>query len=462
MRASRVPVEYLHGVSGEATAAVKGGSWRSVLRDLPLLAKSVPGRTASGDAEPMRARVALVATAPTHPVLCADVLRVLAQSVDVELYGCGFDVSVPEGLPVVRTGRLDDYAIRTLGALRRRARHYRACSTRIDPILAGLDGSRWAGAEGLVAARLPVIVDRVGYHSEQCLRFVEANAPQLVMMMDEKSMIGRVLTRACAKAGIATLDMQHGVLVSGPGLRGVDYSKLCVFGEAARDVLVEWGVNGERVAVTGSPRLDELAAMASRSRRARSRGEVAQELGLDPEKPIVLAATQTVVYTITPRAKHDFVSGLVETAHRGVAQVIVKKHPYETDGIVDRLAAGASGVVVTTEGHLPDLIGAADVVTTIHSTVALEALIVGRPVVIFRPEGMAELIGYTSEGAAAVARDAAGLPGALAEAVRTGSSASTRTRDDFLGRHVLLDGGSARRIAELALDLAAPSAAEAR
>lgn len=445
MHAAGVAGGHLDANAAEPATQVTGGSFRTVLRDLPLLAKRAPARLAA-----RRPRVALVATAPTHPLLSRDVLAKLQRDVDVEIYGCGFDAAAPEGLSDVRIGRLDEYAVRSIGTLRRRARHYRAIVGGLDAVLADLDKRRWDGAGAMVATRLPVTVDRVGYYAEQCMSFTRSAAPDLVMMMDEKSMLGRVMTRACAAAGIPTLDAQHGMLWASPSLRGVDYSKLCVFGGATRDALVECGVDPAHIEVTGCPRFDALAQA-----KPASRDDVVGSLGLDPARPVVLAATQPIKFTITPRAKHDFVLGLVQSARAGHGQVIIKKHPYETDDIVERLTSGVDGIAVTTAGDLTSLISVADVVTTIHSTVALEALIVGRPVVVFRPPDMPELVPYCSEGAADIARDIAQLSDVLASAVAVDPKTVAARREAFLNRHILLDGRSAERIAKMALALVA-------
>lgn len=430
---------------GKAAQKSKVGAMRTLARDVRLLGRKAPRRPQSD-----RARLAMLATGPTQPGLILDVVRILGeQDGELELYGSNFDVEAPEGVDVSHTGRLDDYSVRTISSMRRRARHYRTILAKLDAIRHDLDPEHWRWTDALVETRLPVIVDRVSYYADQALRFTETVRPDLIVMMDEKSLLSRLLPRACAASGVPTLDVQHGVLTSEPSLRGVAYSKLAVFGESTRDLLIERGVEPDTIEVTGCPRFDALAAAMPAPR-----DKVLAGLGLNRSKPVVMAATQPVKYTITSVTKYEFVSGLVEAVQAGVFQLIIKKHPYETDDIVERTAKGTRGVAVTSGGDLADLIRASDAVTTIHSTVALEALVLDRPVVVYQPAGTAELVPYCSEEAAELAQDAEGLRRALASVIGGGPAANRAKRDAFLARHLLLDGNSAHRIADLALSLA--------
>ncbi|RJQ52754.1 MAG: hypothetical protein C4521_09620 [Actinobacteria bacterium] len=430
-------------VSSPSLGAVKGGSMRTLIRDAALLAKSVPKIPASD-----RPRVAMVATGKTQPVLCADVLRLLAEDYAIELYGSGLTPLVPEDLTPVRLGRLDEYSVRTPSSLRVRARHYRYGLRHLDAIRRSLRLEHWRWTDSLIESRLPVIIDRATYYAHQALTFAERCHPDIALMMDEKSLLARLIPQACAADSIPTLDMQHGVLAPDATVRNLSYTKIAVFGDSTRDVLVETGTGPGSIEVTGCPRFDALAA-ASPAPRER----VLRESGLTGEKPVVLAATQPLKNTITTGAKREFVAGLARAAAGGHVQVLIKKHPYEKDAIVEQVCAGLDAVSIVEDGSLPDMIAASDAVTTIHSTVALEALILDRPVVVFRTPGTPVLVPYCSEEAADVAFDSESLAAALENAAMSGRGAAKAKRDAFLARHILLDGGSAERIAGLAMRL---------
>lgn len=422
--------------------ATKGGSMRTLLRDAPLLAKKAPRPPASD-----KRRVALVATAPTHLSLSLDVLEPLSREFALELYGAGFDPTPPEGLLPLRAGRLDSFSIRTSSTMRRRARHYRSGLRAIEPVRRSLSLEHWRWSDSLIESRLPVIIDRATYYAEQCLTFARSR-PDLVLMMDEKSLLSRLVPGACALNAVPTLDLQHGMLASDASMNYVEFTKFAVFGQATLEVLVDRGVRPESVEVTGCPRFDALAA----SRRA-PRDEVLARFGLDRDLPLVLAATQPMKYTITSAAKRAFIGALVSATEGGSFQLLVKKHPYEKDGIVEDLTASAKHVAVTADGPLADLVAASHVVTTIHSTVALEALILGRPVVVFQPEGMLSTLPYCTEEAAEVAADGEALAGALAAVIGPERQAAQAKRQAFLARHIRLDGHAADRIAALAREL---------
>jgi len=422
---------------------ISSGPMRTIARDVPLLVKSKP------DARPSeRPRIALVATSRTQPRLCVDVLKALTADAEIELYGSNFDVKAPGGLDVAHIGRLDYHSARSVASLRRRARHYRSLIRRVPAIRAGLEEERWRWTDPLIDTRLPAIIDRVTFYAEQCLSFARTAPPSLVMMMDEKSLIARLLPRACAMAGVPTLDMQHGVLASEPSLRGVAYSKLCVFGDSTKDALIEHGVDEATIEVTGCPRFDALAAT-----RPTPRAEVVHRLGLDIGRAVIMVATQPVKYTITPKVKQDFLEALVEAAASVGFQLLIKKHPHEKDDIVERAVEGLADVLVTRKGRLADMLSASDALVTVHSTVALEALILDRPVVAYRPDGMPELVPFCSREAADVARDGAELAERIRFLLGEGRDTGREKRARFLERHLLLDGKSTKRIHDLALRL---------
>jgi CDP-glycerol glycerophosphotransferase (TagB/SpsB family) len=137
-------------------------------------------------------------------------------------------------------------------------------------------------------------------------------------------------------------------------------------------------------------------------------------------------------------------------------QVIVKLHPDEADGSIERELADEAGLTrcsVVEGGDIVDYLLASDLVIVFFSTVGHEAILMGKPLIQI-PVGSGEgtIIPFTEEGGALDGSDLSRLGelvrGALAdEQVR---SELERGREAYIGRHVhAIDGHAADRVAEL-------------
>jgi CDP-glycerol glycerophosphotransferase (TagB/SpsB family) len=138
--------------------------------------------------------------------------------------------------------------------------------------------------------------------------------------------------------------------------------------------------------------------------------------------------------------------------------LVVKLHPYEDDGIAATVVAAArTPAVVVREFDLYQLVAAADVVLTGHSTVGLEAMTFDRDVIVVNFSSGPDLMPYAPAGAALRATSLDELRDALRllfeDAAVRQSLAEARERFvcHVVGR---LDGRASKRIAEVALGLA--------
>jgi Capsule polysaccharide biosynthesis protein len=201
------------------------------------------------------------------------------------------------------------------------------------------------------------------------------------------------------------------------------------------------------LAVTGSPRLDELAARvrAVRPERDRIRGE----FGAGPDDRVVLVASKFS----DVRAE---LPALLEAASTlpGV-RLIVKPHPADAADDYRRAAGAAARLHVTTpDADLGRLLAAADALVTINSTVALDAMVLGIPALVGGlPNNLSPFV------------DAGVMLGASPETTRARLETllyDRRARQELLDRaahyaaahDMRADGRAAVRAADVILDLA--------
>ena len=304
---------------------------------------------------------------------------------------------------------------------------------------------------------------------------IKRENPQLIILQDEYSEWQRSLLVAARKMYVPTLAIQHGVI--GPSHPGYyhaeektrDSSKAfpipdltAVYGKYTKEAL-EQTCNyppGSVVAV-GNHRFDYIPSYLSDT-STKTREAICKEFGLDPQKRIVLVATGALQsrygYPDHDRMLLDAVysAGLA----RPELQLVVKLHPKE-DGTLQRAMAvqmGLSDVVIVKE-RLVELLRICDLLVTMHSAVAMEAIAMGKPVVTVNLTGEKDPYPYAGSGAAiGVYRQKDLLPAVYAAL----EDQKTRRRLDqgrreFVQDHLHgADGRASERIVQLVARLMSP------
>jgi hypothetical protein len=229
-------------------------------------------------------------------------------------------------------------------------------------------------------------------------------SPRLVCLYAESSGLGRAAIEAARGLGVPTLGVQHGILY--PNY----YSYERTGADVARGtpIATTTAMHGEdgvrllesafrypkgRVVVTGSPRYDALAAEireVDRDARRESLGFAAHD------RVIVIASRYTGIRDTHKAAGPAFATLLKAVLRIDRARLIVKPHPAEPPGAYDRdIASAGSGdrVRVIADRSLTDILPAADLLVTVESLSATEALVAGVPVVILRhPSNLREVV----------------------------------------------------------------------
>lgn len=130
------------------------------------------------------------------------------------------------------------------------------------------------------------------------------------------------------------------------------------------------------IAVTGSPRLDDLIA-AMRTIRDEDVARVARECGAVDGRALVLFAGKE-------RQARRVLPALIRAAGaRDDVQLVVKPHPAETPEVYKETVAGARHVrLAAASAPLPLLLAAARAIVTVNSTVAIDGLALGVPALV--------------------------------------------------------------------------------
>lgn len=291
--------------------------------------------------------------------------------------------------------------------------------------------------------------------------------PDVVLTYAEAGGYGRALVLEARRRGIPCVALQHGFIYrhwlnylhepdemapspGNPHDRGFPLPDCTlVFDDFTREHLETQGrFPPDALRVTGSPRLDALAASAARLDEA-GRLALRASLGVPAGAPVALVA-----------AKHAQMGGgfaALVAAMRDMpgAWLVVKPHPAEGADPYLADAAGADRVVVAPrEADLGRLTAVASVLVTVNSTAAIEAMALDVPALVLDlPNNLSPFVEAGAMAGAARHEIAERLRSLMydQEARRTLGAA----RRAFLHRYgIRADGAAARRAAEAVLSFA--------
>lgn len=265
---------------------------------------------------------------------------------------------------------------------------WRSADLRRAAILSGYDTWRFVRHElaGVAYLQLPWsvrIMDEIG-------AALDSLKPRVALTYAEAGGWGRALVLEARRRGIAVCGLQHGFIhrhwmnyrhepdemadtAGSPGFPRPDLTLL--FDRFAMEHLTTRGsFPASALGIMGNPRLDELAEAAGRQTDA-TRQATRHRLGIHPDARVVLLATK---YRERAHAALQALFDAVGTMSN--VHLVVRCHPAETAGPYLTLAKGSSVITVAPAGvDLVSSLAVADLVVTVNSTVALEAMALGVP-----------------------------------------------------------------------------------
>jgi glycosyltransferase involved in cell wall biosynthesis len=292
--------------------------------------------------------------------------------------------------------------------------------------------------------------------------------PAVLCLYAESSGWGRAALAAAAAEGVRTVAVQHGILY--PKYYSYRHQageadcprpdRTAVFGAAARRFLVEkGGYSPGSLVLTGSPKFDALLERAARWDRSALRAR----LGVGEGEALLVVASR-----FRPiRETHHAIGAALPALLRAVeglqgARCVIKPHPAEPDGpyrhAVDE-ARAARTIVLPPSADLLELLHAGDVLVTVESLSAAEALVLGRPVVVLEmPNHLRDLV----DAGVAVGVPAGADPGAALCSVLFDAETRARlwqNRRRYVAELAMgVDGGATDRILALVAEMAGGSA----
>ena len=268
--------------------------------------------------------------------------------------------------------------------------------------------------------------------------------PDLVLGLHENNFWYRILAYKCTQFKIPAVAFQEGLLrlrdetTQGKQSIAADYStKLLCWSDAARDSYIRAGIPESKLAVTGISHLDAYLQPFNRE-------QMAYNLGFDPRRKVV-----SFLLPQTSRYEGNWqthLQALAEWASMNGVQLAVKFHPFESEGLVESVERGMRSLKIVKADTL-DLVRASSLVISQHSTVAIETVALGVPLVELDLDNHGILESLAEQGVAVSVRK--GEAGKLADILSGKIAIAPAKLSAWRERNVgPLDGKSTERVCE--------------
>ena len=241
-------------------------------------------------------------------------------------------------------------------------------------------------------------------------RAIDFEKPKLILISQEYTGQGMAAVIAGKLRGIPTIAFQHGIITcTHPGYfhlreeisskfspdHAIIADKTAVYGMFSRDVLTNCcNYPVDAVVVTGSPRYDSLV----QAEKVFSKKRTLERYGLSFEKKTALLITQSFSMS------HSFLRVAVRALKNlPSVQTIIKPHPNDVHyewhkRILEE--ENYEAIVAEPFSDTFELLFACDAMMTVTSTVAIEAMLLKKFVIVVNLIGMNDPMPYAESGAA--------------------------------------------------------------
>jgi UDP-N-acetylglucosamine 2-epimerase len=236
---------------------------------------------------------------------------------------------------------------------------------------------------------------------EPLINALEKEKPHLFLAI-EVNYILRNAVRHCKSLGIKTLIVQHGTpnKYSLHCFAPFEADCFAAWGDFTKEFLVENGVEPERIVVTGGPVFDKTVYLKP------DKEKIYTELEIGPEiKKTIVFTTQGQGAGFRPSSE-EIESGIIETIKAASqyqdVMLLFQAHPGQNVEDIQKVAEKAdhSTARVIKYHDTESLMAVSDGVITFFSTTAIDALILGKPLLLINLTDDREFFPFVPMGAA--------------------------------------------------------------
>lgn len=213
--------------------------------------------------------------------------------------------------------------------------------------------------------------------------FLENNV-NMVVSMGDLVPSRRSLIEVAKRSNIPSIGMQEGVFIRKikMGIFPIVADFKILWGEASRRLLLKLGADPKRMIICGGIRLDKYKS------KREINPDIYKKLGFKKGQRFFLVATQPHEDTFIRKENMEVTKKMIEILRFFPEEAVVfKLHPREDRDIAESILGGVNKelenkIKIVKEIEINELITASDIVFTVNSTTGVEAMILGKPVIV--------------------------------------------------------------------------------
>ena len=304
-----------------------------------------------------------------------------------------------------------------------------------------------------------LLFPRAVKYIEIAKRMIEEEKPELILIQNEYGDFERALVVGSRLKRVLTLTVQHGIIT--PTHYGYIFDKeekgkitlpdkTCVFGQYHYDLLTKNSIYGpDQVVVTGQPRYDVLFY----ADKIYSKERFFTEYKINPAHKIVLWTTQC--HGLSEEENNKNFKAVFKTMQNlKDTTLIIKQHPGEreedTKMIEEFLSKYEISAVVTPKSSdTYEQLFVCDLMITRHSTTAMEAVALNKPVVILNLSGEPDIVEYVQDGVALGVYKEENLKLSIEKLLKDDSELA-KSRAKYIEKYLYkIDGKATERVVKL-------------
>ncbi len=205
-------------------------------------------------------------------------------------------------------------------------------------------------------------------------QMIAAELPDLIVTVDELSRFGRILISVGNKKGVKTLIVQHGAIWDHALFDGSLCTKFAAYGEQTKKILRKRGVRKDQIVITGQA--EDTPTVS----REKIRRKICTKLSVSSKKPVITFTSQALAESVNYPSFEVLYETIKEMPK---VQFVIKLHPDESDKLHREFIRklDLKNVMIIKDINIKELLIASDLIINIYSTVGMEALSLGRPLV---------------------------------------------------------------------------------
>ena len=200
-------------------------------------------------------------------------------------------------------------------------------------------------------------------------------------IISDGTMLGSVVAYLSKNLGIPTTSILT-VMIDENATLSMSYSadKICIYGSQGQKALQSYGIDNDRILITGNPKYDKIKFLDSN----KSKKILKEKYDINDKKKIVIIAMST-----WHKNDEQWLSKFIKFCNRNETEIIIKLHPKykrnpeETKNQINFIKKECSKnkFLITFDFDINILLSAADLVISDHSNVGTEAALLKKIVI---------------------------------------------------------------------------------